>query len=154
MKWYFDIINDRLCARHQGHIRHAPTSRGFTQGVLTKVHALLGQGPQRRRSRAKSGRTGGIIHNFPGLFITSPERAGFTYATDQTTGGTPSSRQRGTGSRQQLVRQVLSHLKGWGRWPVTALSVLLPKRDSLSDLTTRADRQTAYVQDFIFGLKL
>lgn len=89
-----------------------------------------------------------------GLFITSPERAGFTYATDQTTGGTPSSRQRGTGSRQQHVRQVLSHLKGWGRWPVTALSVLLPKRDSLSDLTTRADRQTAYVQDFIFGLKL
>lgn len=41
------------------------------------------------------------LEGWEGLFVTFLERAGFTYATDQTPGGTLSSCHRNTGSGQQ-----------------------------------------------------
>lgn len=75
IKWYFDIINYLLCARHQGHVRRAPTSWGFAKVSSLRYMHCLDRVP-------KGGGHEPSLEGWEGLFVTFPERAGFTYATD------------------------------------------------------------------------
>lgn len=75
------------------------------------------------------------------------EHSGFAGAPDLITRSTPSLWHSGRKQTSILGNQER------GRWPATAPSVLLSEQNGLSCLTA-PDKQTAYVQDFLFGPKV